>query len=225
MNTELLSSKLSHKKRSVKDLIRFVKTKSGKVPNFALLLGAGCSITSGIRSATTLSETWLKEIYENKTEKPESNINTIREYMKNNQSAWYNPNHEYSCLFEQRYDLPTQRRAFVEEEVAGKFPSIGYAYLIRLVEKHYFNTIFTTNFDDLINEAFHLFADGNLSDNKDTRDMMRPIVCAHDSSVKGISITSTRPKIIKLHGYPFNTPQIIYNAVQINRPQKSENIV
>jgi len=27
------------------------------------------------------------------------------------------------------------------------------------------------------------------------------------------------------HGYPFNTPQIIYNAVQINRPQKPENIV
>ena len=27
------------------------------------------------------------------------------------------------------------------------------------------------------------------------------------------------------HGYPFNTPQIIYKAVQINRPQNSENIV
>ncbi|WP_196231618.1 hypothetical protein [Ruminococcus albus] len=31
--------------------------------------------------------------------------------------------------------------------------------------------------------------------------------------------------IIVNHGYPFNTPQIIYNAVQINRPQKPENIV
>ena len=30
---------------------------------------------------------------------------------------------------------------------------------------------------------------------------------------------------IPFHGYPFNTPQIIYNAVQINRPQKLENIV
>ena len=27
------------------------------------------------------------------------------------------------------------------------------------------------------------------------------------------------------HGYPFNTPQIIYNAVQINRPQKPKKIV
>ncbi|ADU21083.1 hypothetical protein Rumal_0533 [Ruminococcus albus 7 = DSM 20455] len=32
-------------------------------------------------------------------------------------------------------------------------------------------------------------------------------------------------KYILYHGYPFNTPQIIYNAVQINRPQNSENIV
>ena len=200
MNMDLLSSKLSHKKRSVKDLIRFITTKSGKVPNFALLLGAGCSITSGIRSAATVSKTWLKEIYENETGQSEKDVNKIQEYMKSNQSAWYNPNHEYSCLFEKRYDLPAQRRAFVEEEVAGKFPSIGYAYLIRLVEKYFFNTIFTTNFDDLINDAFHLFADGNLSEDKDKRDMMRPIVCAHDSSVKGISITSTRPKIIKLHG-------------------------
>ena len=30
---------------------------------------------------------------------------------------------------------------------------------------------------------------------------------------------------ILFHGYPFNTSQIIYKAVQINRPQKPENIV
>ena len=27
------------------------------------------------------------------------------------------------------------------------------------------------------------------------------------------------------HGYPFNTPQIIYKAIQINRPQNSGNIL
>jgi len=196
----ILVSKLSHKKRSVKDLIRFITTKSGKVPNFALLLGAGCSITSGVRSALELSKMWLKEIYESEKGKANDNIDEIRQYLKDNHATWYNANHEYSSLFEKRYDLPAQRRAFVEEEVAGKFPSIGYAYLIRLVEDYYFNTIFTTNFDDLINESFHLFADANLSEDKNARDLMRPIVCAHDSSVKSISITSSRPKIIKLHG-------------------------
>ena len=198
MNT--VTDKLAHKKRSVKDLVRFIKTKSGNVSNFALLLGAGCSITSGVRSATELSEIWAREIYESYDDDPKDNLERIRDYFKQNYSDWYNPNHEYSSLFEKRYDLPAQRRAFVEEEVAGKFPSLGYAYLIRLIENRYFNTIFTTNFDDLINESFHLFADSNLSDDENVRDLMRPIVCAHDSSVKSISVTSVRPKIIKLHG-------------------------
>src|SRR5262249_27380890 len=69
-----------------------------------------------------------------------------------------------------------------------KQPSLGYAYLIRLIEKHFFNTVFTTNFDDLLNEAFHQFSDE------------RPIVCAHDSSIMSVTVTSKRPKIVKLHG-------------------------
>lgn len=77
---------------------------------------------------------------------------------------------------------------FVEREVAGKTPSIGYAYLTSLVKGDYFHTLFTTNFDDLINEAFYLYSD------------QRPIVCAHDSSINSITVTSSRPKIIKLHG-------------------------
>lgn len=200
MKTDSLTKKLAHKKRSVKDLVRFIKTKSGNVSNFALLLGAGCSITSGVRSATELSKVWSQEIYEGYEHNSKDDLGAIKDFFKQNHSDWYNPNHEYSSLFEKRYDLPAQRRAFVEEEVAGKFPSLGYAYLIRLVENRYFNTIFTTNFDDLINESFHLFADSNLSDDENIRDSMRPIVCAHDSSVKSISVTSVRPKIIKLHG-------------------------
>jgi hypothetical protein len=35
---------------------------------------------------------------------------------------------------------------------------------------------------------FHQFSD------------LRPIVCAHDSAISSITITSKRPKIIKLHG-------------------------
>ena len=116
MNT--VTDKLAHKKRSVKDLVRFIKTKSGNVSNFALLLGAGCSITSGVHSATELSEIWAREIYESYDGDPKDNLEQIRDYFKQNYSDWYNPNHEYSSLFEKRYDLPAQRRAFVEEEVA-----------------------------------------------------------------------------------------------------------
>ena len=114
---------------------------------------------------------------------------TIEEFFSStNAPDWYEESNAYSALFENRYDLQRHRRIFVEHEVSGKTPSIGYAYLVKLIEQGFFNTVFTTNFDDLLNEAFYRFSKN------------RPIVCAHDSSISGISVTSTRPKIIKLHG-------------------------
>ncbi|MBL9165596.1 MAG: SIR2 family protein [Planctomycetaceae bacterium] len=52
-----------------------------------------------------------------------------------------------------------------------------------------FNTVFTTNFDDLINESCYLYSPD-----------VRPIVCAHDSSIDSVRLTAKRAKIIKLHG-------------------------
>lgn len=118
----------------------------------------------------------------------ESDPEKQKDYLKRTQTDWYDPSKEYSSLFERKYDLQRQRRIFVEKEVSNATPSLGYAYLTSLVNQTYFNTIFTTNFDDLINEAFYFYSD------------QRPIVCAHDSSIDSITVTSKRPKVIKLHG-------------------------
>lgn len=184
---------LSHKRKSVSDLIRFIGNSPEhidgtgiKAPNYSVLLGSGASITSGIRSGQNLIEIWKKEVYK---ESGKDSIMSIEEFFSsNNAPDWYEESNAYSALFENRYDLQRHRRIFVEHEVSGKTPSIGYAYLVKLIEQGFFNTVFTTNFDDLLNEAFYRFSKN------------RPIVCAHDSSISGISVTSTRPKIIKLHG-------------------------
>lgn len=64
---------------------------------------------------------------------------------------------------------------------------------MRLAEADLIKTIFTTNFDDLLNEAFYQFS----SD--------RALICAHDSNVSNLSVTANKAKIIKLHGdYLFN---------------------
>ncbi|GLT13887.1 hypothetical protein GCM10007931_08610 [Vibrio algivorus] len=102
---------------------------------------------------------------------------------------WYDKPQEYSILFETLYDQPSQRREFVESCIVDAKPSWGYIYLVNLLKKKNFNTIFTTNFDDLVNEACYTFSDS-----------LRPIVCAHDSSINSVRLTSERPKIIKLHG-------------------------
>ncbi|WP_447509083.1 SIR2 family protein [Aeromonas hydrophila] len=189
MKYEQLRNELSHKERSVSDLIDYIKTKVGeKNPNYSLLLGAGASFTSGINTGVDLINEWRKEIYIRLSGDQQYTENKAVEYLKANEGSWYTQTNEYSSLFEKKFDLPSQRRRFVEKEVDNKLPSIGYCYLVSLVNNSYFNTIYTTNFDDLINEAFYQFSH------------TRPFLCAHDSSIKGISINNTRPKIVKLHG-------------------------
>ena len=102
---------------------------------------------------------------------------------------WFKHEDEYSILFETIYDQPSQRRVYVEECIKDAHPSWGYVYLTNLLSNRFFDVAFTTNFDDLINEACYLYSDG-----------LRPMVAAHDSAIQGIRVTSGRPKIIKLHG-------------------------
>jgi len=186
-------TELIHKRKTIADLIRFIgnTTESDengtiKTPNYSILLGSGASITSGIRSGQKLISDWKKQVYEECNTNEDLSIDDY--FMPGNAPSWYEDSNAYSVLFENRFDLQRHRRMFVEREVANARPSMGYAYLVKLIENGFFNTVFTTNFDDLLNEAFYRFSNN------------RPIVCAHDSSISGVTVTSTRPKIIKLHG-------------------------
>ncbi|EOV8972796.1 SIR2 family protein [Cronobacter turicensis] len=180
--------KLLTKKRTIKDLADYINIRSGQSPNYSLFLGAGASVTSGIKTGYELVQDWRKEIFTKFSKEEYKTSEKAIEWLSQKHPDWYDKNNEYSSLFERKFDLPSQRRRFVELQVDKKLPSIGYAYLVELFEIGYFDTVFTTNFDDLINEAFYQFSSN------------RPLLCAHDSSIKGISITSSRPKIIKLHG-------------------------
>ena len=176
------------KERTVEDVIRLVKNNYEDRPNFSLLLGSGCSFSSGIRTAGELINDWRREYFSQNKHEALSTDEIPDEYFT--QFDWYKPNKEYACFFEKLYDLPIHRKEFIEREIFGKTPSLGYAYLVKLVETGRFNTIFTTNFDDLITEAFYTY--GGIDN--------RPIVCAHDSSIHSITPLSKRPKILKLHG-------------------------
>jgi hypothetical protein len=181
-------AQLSGKRRTYEDLSRFVGARASGTANYSLLLGAGCSVSSNVRSASQLIDQWRQEVFSRLRPGEQYSNEVAIDYLTKNQAVWYNPQREYSSLFEKNFDLPRQRRMFVEHEVAGKNPNLGYAYLVRLIEEGYLNTVFTTNFDDLVNEAFFQFS------------QTRPIVCAHDSSIGSIAVTSKRPKVIKLHG-------------------------
>ena len=193
MNVSELRKKFPNKEKTISEISLLVQTRSEDQANFSLLLGSGASVTSGIRSGKTLVEHWSQALYKESkacgtiASKSEG-VTSIKSWLKSDHLDWYDENNEYASFFQKKFDLPSQRRIFIEGEVKNAKPSLGYCYLTDLVCRGYFNTVFTTNFDDLINEAFYRF--GNI----------RPIVCAHDSSVKDILVTAKRPKIIKLHG-------------------------
>lgn len=59
---------LSHKKRTVNDLVSFLSNKCEDSPNYSLLIGAGCSVTSGVDSggANDMKEKINKKILNHK---------------------------------------------------------------------------------------------------------------------------------------------------------------
>ena len=163
-------------------LMHLIMNRNGNVPNFSLLLGSGASNTSGVPTAQDMIERWRRLLY-GRSKSADAYSKWVAK------QSWYDHEDEYSMLFEELYDQPSQRRIYIEECVKNAHPSWGYVYLTNLLSRRFFDVVLTTNFDDLLNEACYLYSDG-----------LRPIVAAHDSAVQGIRVTSGRPKIIKLHG-------------------------
>ena len=168
-------------RKSAHHLRRLITTRNDDVPNFALLFGSGASKSSGVGTAADMIEGWRRLMFD-----AYGDGNFLCWVKK---QSWYDHDDEYSTLFETIYDQPAQRRVLVEELVKKGRPNWGYVYLTGLLYHHFFDVVFTTNFDDLINEACYLYSD-----------VLRPIVAAHDSAVQGIRVTAGRAKIIKLHG-------------------------
>lgn len=169
------------KKRDQSHLITLIGRRSNNTPNFALLIGAGASASSGVRTASQMIADWRRQLYEqSKSKEP------LEKWLE--RQDWYEDDEEYAILFEKVCDRRSQRRIYIEECVKDAKPSWGYIYLSNIVAHNYFDVVFTPNFDDLLHDACFLYAD------------LRPIVCAHDSGVVDIRVTSARPKIIKLHG-------------------------
>jgi hypothetical protein len=86
------------------------------------------------------------------------------------------------------FSLFLARQKYVEPKIESAFPSWGYVYLANIVREGHFNLVFTTNFDDLVNEALTRFIGYNA------------VVCAADSEVATINVATARAKVVKLHG-------------------------
>jgi hypothetical protein len=121
--SEELKRHLAAKERSVADLVQFVNTRTDKGFKITLFFWAPVllshqaygraenSSTSGGRNYTT-----------GLCSKPVApyDVEEARRYLAREHADWYSPQREYSSLFEKKFDLPRQRRMFVENEVLWK---------------------------------------------------------------------------------------------------------
>lgn len=94
----------------------------------------------------------------------------------------------YGSWFEQYSGDKRERQILIEDIIENKNPNGAFILFANFIQHGLIHNIFTTNFDDLLNEALMKYMD------KKAR------VYSHNEMADFISITSTKPNIIKLHG-------------------------
>lgn len=161
--------------------------------SFDLFLGAGASISSGIHSGRDLVWQFKRELLSVSGKingkkfqdlKVESNKKIIQSYFAEEDATVSN---SYSYYFEKCYPDPLVRQEFLTSLVRDKKPSIGFMCLAALVGQQKLNTVWTTNFDDLIERAISKL----------------DISCQVVSPENAKSVQNFRsdiPTVVKLHG-------------------------
>lgn len=149
---------------------------------FTLFLGAGASFSSGIPLGGDMITEWREMLCKDAAPK-DADPQKWCETQK-----WYNQDDEYSVLFEMLFPNERARQNYVTEKIEGKPPTWCYLYLADVLARGQISVVFTTNFDDLVNEALSRYLGYNA------------VVCAADSEAESISLLTSRAKIIKLHG-------------------------
>ena len=131
-----------------------------KESSYTMLLGAGCSISSDIQSANDCIWEWKKIIYK-------SNNPSVQEWVENyknprtqetiqkwldNQGSYIEKNSEdeYSFYAKKCFPIEENRRQYFQKICTNKSPSMGYKSIPFLVKQGMLDSIWTTNFDDLV---------------------------------------------------------------------------
>lgn len=94
----------------------------------------------------------------------------------------------YGFWFEAFSENPKERQKLIESLVDSGEPSGAYILFAHLIANNKISNVFTTNFDDLVNDCLIRYTD------------IKPRVYSHNEIANYINPLSARPNIIKLHG-------------------------
>ncbi|MCK4252409.1 SIR2 family protein [candidate division WOR-3 bacterium] len=169
------------------------KLKASDKGEYAIFLGAGASLGSGGKSGDQIALKFAKEL----RGKTDIDINNPKDakLLKNWFKTTFRVELSYTSAMEAIGTKP-EMKDVMAKELKGMKLSIGYKSLAKLITENYFQIIFTTNFDQMIEDA--------LSDNglKERKDFSVNIVGVHEVEAirEKLDSHSPRIKIVKLHG-------------------------
>lgn len=167
------------------ELLRHLLADPSMQRRFAILLGAGCSASSGVPLASGILNDAKAELYRAFNQIKASDAEQIEDWLngigklRNSKTAygealeWFRPNLRL-------------RRIFLEKYFQDKEPSPAHLAFASLIAKGVFGSIYTTNFDDLIEKAFRKI--GTIR------------VVTHDEQAADVDLHSEIPTLFKLHG-------------------------
>lgn len=156
-----------------------------RLPRFALFLGAGASIASGIPGTESMVRLFREKLEERR--RAEGDRRGFNRWARERYN-WDSKAGDYSNFFEAFEPTENGRARHIEELVSRGTPSFGYLCLAQLLSGGYLNTVVTTNFDELAYEACALWTG------------VRPRVYAYGAVSEAIRQETGRPTILKLHG-------------------------
>lgn len=130
---------------------------------FSVFLGAGASINSGIPSAYDCIWEWKRNIFLTKgPANLDNNLDYKSDNVRNYIQNWLDSEggypekdnaSEYSYYVKQCYPIPDDVRKYFQRICEKKTPSVGYMLACMLHEAGLVQSIWTTNFDDLVRNA------------------------------------------------------------------------
>ncbi|MEE4139276.1 tetratricopeptide repeat protein [Pseudomonas viridiflava] len=156
---------------------------------FAFILGAGASASSGIPTGQQLAKKWLKDLHLRKCldQRPiDEWIGTSG--IGDGGLTFDNAAEYYTQIFEHRFE-GDREAGYAELEVAmdGKAPSLGYSLLAEIIQHTRHKVVVTTNFDNLVADALAMHAHRS------------PLVVAHESLAGFVRPQMRRPLVAKIH--------------------------
>jgi tetratricopeptide (TPR) repeat protein len=172
---------------SVRELSKSIQRCEGY---YSFLIGAGSSKQAGIPTSSELIWRWKSQRYhEEFQDVDEISDAEITEWSREiEEKEMAESKNEYGFWFEKQHTTRGERRKFVREMVKDKDPTFGHIVLASMMKDGIIPVTLTTNFDDLLYDAFYLFLEE------------KPLLIDHNAIAPEYQVTQERPSIIKLHG-------------------------